>query len=358
MIDPHVHFRDWGQRDEETVLHGLRMAAKAGFHQVFDMPNTAPAITGRTMTLKRMELGRGASRLVSEETGRKISYRFYVGIAADPAQIAMACSLWREFFPSVAGLKMFASQSTGDMGICACDDQRMVYRELARNGYRGVLAVHCEKQSLFTELPGMSYQAVPERDFPGASRDAVHSLRRPPESETESIKDQIAFAGEQGFKGSLHVCHISTGESIDVVKSAKAGGFSITCGATGHHCLYSMNRPEYLKMNPPLRPEDDRKAVLQGLSDGSVDWLESDHAPHSRAQIEAGAFGIPGFGNSLRVLALLKGKIPAERLEEISGRRVAEAFGLEYGYDDGLEWVLGQDMEAIARSIESEYPLD
>lgn len=358
MIDPHVHFRDWGQCDEETVLHGLRMGARAGFHQVFDMPNTAPAITGRAETLKRMELGHRAGRLVSSETGRKIAYRFYIGIVADPDQIAMACSLWREFFPSVAGLKMFASQSTGDMGICACDDQRMVYRELARNGYRGVLAVHCEKESLFKDVSGISCLAMLERDFPGASRDAVHSLRRPPESEAESIKDQVAFAGEQGFKGRLHVCHISTGESIDVVKSARARGFLITCGATGHHCLYSMNRPGYLKMNPPLRSEDDRKAVIQGLSDGSVDWLESDHAPHSRARIEAGASGIPGFGNSLRALALLKGKIPAERLEEISGRRAAEAFGLEYGDDDGLEWVLGQDMEAIARSIESEYPLN
>jgi len=311
VTDPHVHFRDWNQSAKETVYHGMLTGALSGFDSFFDMPNTNPAVTTREAVAKRIELGAEAERRL-EAAGHEVHYHLYCGITPDPVQIAEMVKACRDFFPRICGLKMFASQSTGNMGITAEESQAMIYRTLSGLGYTGVLAVHCEKEELFNL---------------SATR---HSDRRPPESEAQSVRNQIAFAESAGFQGTLHIAHISTKGALDEVRSARARGkIKVTCGATPHHILLSREAESpILKMNPPLRPEEDRLAVWNALFDGTVDWIESDHAPHTLEDKKAGACGIPGIEGMLRLICALRAAaMPECRLNALLCTNALKAFG-------------------------------
>lgn len=301
MIDPHVHLRDWKQADKETVAHGLSVARDCGFTHVFDMPNTDPPLTCRESILRRLELAEGTEG---------IEYHVWAGLTPDPEQIAEMAAAYRELHPKVVGMKLFLGNSTGNMGVTRYEDQLGVFRTLAELDYRGFVAVHAEKESLMR----------PELYVPGSFE--THSLARPPVAEQESIRDAIRAVEESGFRGTLHIAHVSTAESIRIVTGAK-GRIPVTMGATPHHALFTSedarDHSRYLKMNPPLRGEADRRAVFEGLLNGEIDWMESDHAPHTREQKEAGASGIPGFGNMLLLIAALKrAGISDSRLREIT----------------------------------------
>lgn len=329
MIDPHVHLRDWSQSSKETLVHGMTAGVSAGIGTFFDMPNTSPALTDRETVLKRLADGDSAAQLVLDATGVLPSYHIYGGLTADAVQVANMASLVRELFPRVVGLKMFAGHSTGNMGLVTEELQRQVYHELAKAGYRGVLAVHCEKESLLR----------PERWNPAVP--SSHSLARPVEAEVESVRDQIRFATEEGFSGTLHICHVSTAGTLELIKAAQSAGipFAVTCGATAHHALlseaaygsiaYGGMPGNWVKMNPPLRSEQDRKAIFDGLLDGFITWAESDHAPHTLEDKAGGASGIPGFsGTLLLVHALRRAGCSPQRLQDVFGRKVGEIFGL------------------------------
>ncbi len=339
MIDPHVHLRDWGQKDKETILHGMSVASKLGFSHLFDMPNTNPPCTDRDTILSRLADGGEAS----EKTG--VSYHLYAGITSDSDQIASMVSLFGELFPLVIGLKMFAGQSTGNMGIIGKENQRKVFRTLVENNYRGVLAVHAEKEELMRS----------ELFVPG--RWETHSLSRPAEAETGSVSDLIDLAEETGFSGTLHICHVSAASTINLVRERrKTAPFRITMGATPHHALLTVadaaEHDRYLKMNPPLRSEEDRKAVFDALMDGTIDWAESDHAPHTFADKEKGASGIPGLPGMLLLMSKLKAA-GCGRLEEIFGQAAAKVFGIS---DD--DSILPSDPYSLYEECRSEYPWD
>ncbi|MBR2282578.1 MAG: dihydroorotase family protein [Spirochaetales bacterium] len=311
MTDPHVHFRDWNQSAKETVLHGMETGAKAGFNVFFDMPNTNPPVTSNENAIQRIHLGEHAEREFRER-GVEVHYHLYLGITPDPNQIEEMVRTYDELFPRVCALKMFASQSTGDMGIIGKEVQQGIYSRLAELDYRGVLAVHCEKEELFART---------------ASR---HSDVRPSISEEQSVRDQIDCAGKAGFKGTLHIAHISTAGALEAVKAAKARGMRITCGATPHHILLNIDaESDIVKMNPPLRPESDRLAIWNGLFDGSIDWIESDHAPHTLQDKQNGASGIPGFeGMLLTIKALREAGMDEARLNALLCTNALEAFGI------------------------------
>lgn len=351
MIDPHVHLRDWSQSSKETLVHGMTAGVLAGIGTFFDMPNTSPVLTDRVTILRRIADGEAATVQVSESTGVLPSYHVYGGLTSDAVQIADMASIASELFPKVIGLKMFAGHSTGDMGLVTEELQRQVFHELAKAGYRGVLAIHCEKESLLR--PELWDPTVP----------SSHSLARPMEGEIESVRDQLRFALEEGFRGTLHVCHVSTSGALELIREAKASPlpFSVTCGATAHHALLSESAYDIsgnlVKMNPPLRSEQDRRAVFKGLMDGSIDWVESDHAPHTIVDKEGGASGIPGFsGTLLLVQALRQAGCSEKRLESLLGRKVGETFGLPC--EDRISIPTDMEIEAFLPELDGMYPWD
>lgn len=312
MTDAHVHLRDWNQSHKETVLHGMLTGALAGFDVFFDMPNTNPPVTDRKTAEKRLELGISAEKELGK-LGHDVHYHLYLGITPCAGQIAEMAKAYKDLFPRVCGLKMFASQSTGNMGIIGKERQLEIYRSLTELGYTGVLAVHCEKEEFFR---------------PDETR---HSDRRPSESEEASVRDQIENAENTGFRGTLHIAHISTKGALDAVREARRCGLvKITCGATPHHILLNRDsETDLIKMNPPLRPESDRLAVWNALFDGTVDWVESDHAPHTMDEKRGGASGLPGFeGMLLTIKALRDAGMPESRLNGLFCTNALDAFGI------------------------------
>lgn len=312
MTDAHVHFRDWNQCAKETVFHGMLTGAKAGFDVFFDMPNTNPPITDSETAKQRIELGLDAKQRL-KDMGFDVNYHIYLGITADPIQISDVVSAYNNLFPSVCALKMFASQSTGNMGIIGKEKQFEIYRNLANLDYRGLLAVHCEKEELFD---------------PSGIR---HCEKRPAISEEQSVRDQIENVQKSGFKGTLHIAHVSTEGALQAIRDARQWGMRITCGATPHHILLNYeSETDIVKMNPPLRSESDRLAVWNALLDGTINWVESDHAPHTLEDKKAGASGIPGFeGMLLSIRKLREAGMSERRLNELFCTNALSVFKIE-----------------------------
>lgn len=268
MICPHVHFRDGKQGHKETIEHGLRVADMAGIDAVFDMPNTDPPITTKQDAIERLKK--------AYNYNSPVAYTLFMGMTADEKQIREAAQLHHEFFPRVIGLKMFAGRSVGNLAVIDENDQKKVYETLASEGYRGVLAVHCEKEALLK--PELWNPAEP----------ASHSLARPPEAEIASAEDQIKFASDAGYKGTLHICHASTPEAVQLaIKACITGKIEVSCAVTPQHCVLYTEMipagPEGLdyKVNPPLRDKKCAEEMLELLSMGLIDFVEPDHAPHS-----------------------------------------------------------------------------
>ena len=144
-IDCHVHCRDEEQAKKETIEHALSVAKDSNLSAIFDMPNVARPVTTRKRVLERFELAKSVHSI--------IFYGVYIGLTSNPEQIKEAVETYREFFPKkdsgmgVIGLKMFAGKSVGDLAIVEPEQQREVYAQLGKLRYRGVLAVHCEKES-------------------------------------------------------------------------------------------------------------------------------------------------------------------------------------------------------------------
>jgi len=343
MIDVHVHFRDANQREKETIEHGYAQAHKAGIFSTFDMPNTAPPLTTKEAVVARLNFGQGAV----EKIDSNAIYRIYVGITSSTPQIEAMLELYNAFFPRIVGFKMFAAHSTGNMGLIEKEEQRKVYHILSHHSYKGVIAVHCEKTSYIKE------------ELFDLSKPYTHSLARPPISELESIKDQIELAKETGFEGALHICHISTKDGLEEVKKARAKGMRISAGATAHHALLDVSSYERLgllvKMNPPLRCAEDKDAIFTSLLKGDIDWIESDHAPHTLEDKKTGASGIPGFAGTLLLIKKLRqANIKEEVLRALCGGNVNKVFSLNLP----ITIPSNEKINAILPSLRRAYPFD
>ena len=336
MIDPHVHLRDWHEKEKETLVHGMESGYLSGIDTFFDMPNTNPPITNRENALKRIEDGIKAEEELRKR-GMDVHYHLYLGLTPNKEQISEMVSLYSSLFPRIIGLKLFASHSTGNMGIIDEEEEKNVFQVLADLDYKGVVAVHAEKTSLFTT-------------------NSSHALSRPSISEIESVRDMIEFATDAGFKGRLHIAHISTKGALELVKKAKEEGkIKITSGATPHHALFNLeSENKYLKMNPPLREEEDRAYIFSSLLSGDIDWIESDHAPHTLRDKENGKCGIPGFKGTLLLIDKLREcGISEERLEKLLNTNIASTFGL-----GNSKLSIPTDTQGREKIIGDRYPFD
>jgi dihydroorotase len=266
-----VHCRDENLSHKETIEHALSVAERVGLSAIFDMPNNSPVTNSRTNLLNRLA--------IAEKACSPVFYGIYGGITSDEKKILEVVKAHRELFPRVIGLKMFAGHSVGNLGIINTKEQQKVYEILADESYSGVLVVHCEKEELLRG--GLFEPKCP----------ASHSYSRPPIGEFISVQEQIKFAKEAHFKGTLHIAHVSCPESVYLVDQARnSSNLNITCGITPHHCLLDYEQiPEseeglLYKVNPPLRGYEKRKVMLDLLHSGKIDWIETDHAPHTLAE--------------------------------------------------------------------------
>ncbi len=319
MIDPHVHCRDWTQSHKETIAHALSVAERIGLSGIFDMPNTSPPINSRELIEKRLA--------DAYKTDSPVFYGVYAGLSSNPGQIKEVVEAWRELFPKVIGLKMFAGHSVGNLGIVGEDEQRLVYQTLSSEDYDGVLVVHCEKESLLK--PTLWTPSNPKS----------HSYARPNESEVESVRDQIEFASGLKFRGILHIAHISVPKSVELVDRVRQeGNIRISCGLTPHHCLLSYDLvPEsndglVYKVNQPLRDGVSQKRMLELLKQGQIDWIETDHAPHTlKEKLEAPFMsGFPGLAFYPHFLDFLRENgFSEEQVRSLTHGNICETFSID-----------------------------
>ena len=307
FCDVHVHFREPGFSYKEDMASGSAAAARGGYTAVCTMPNLNPIPD----SLENLELQRQA---IAEKA--KIAVYPYGAITK------------RELGKEMADLEALAPYVIGfsDDGK-GVQDRGMMHEAMERAKALGkIIAAHCEDNSLL---------------FGGYIHDGAYAKAHGhrgicSESEWKPIERDLELAAKTGC--AYHVCHISTKESVALIREAKKSGVDVTCETGPHYlvlddsCLQENGR---FKMNPPLRSSSDREALVEGILDGTIEMIATDHAPHSAEEksrgLEKSAMGVVGLETAFPVLyteLVKKGVLTLERLTELLSVNPRKRFGI------------------------------
>ena len=314
LADVHVHLREPGFSYKETVASGTRAAARSGYSALCAMPNLSPVPEDAATLAQELDIIRRDAVIDVLPYG-----------AITRGQRGEQLADMSAMSPYVCGF------SDDGRGVQSRELMRAAMLEAKRLGKP--IAAHCEDNSL---LRG-GY--IHDGEYAKA-----HGHRGIcSESEWGPIARDIELLRETGC--AYHVCHISTAESAALIRSAKAEGLDITCETAPHYLLLSdsdLQEDGRFKMNPPLRSERDRLALIEALRDGTIDILATDHAPHSAEEKSRGlagsAFGITGLETAFPLLwtgLVEPGIISRERLVELMSTAPARRFGIESGIELG-----------------------
>ncbi len=309
LIDCHVHFREPGLEHKADMTSESAAALAGGVTTVCEMPNTNPptvTINALADKIRRADaiaregiqglepLASSHQQLVASSQRLFLDMRFFFGITQE-AHLAAFRELLegtsdelKRLTSRLAGVKIYLDHSTGNQMI----EQQLVgdvFKVCA--DHHITLVAHCED-------PAMNAHAAAQNTRTNV---AVHSLVRPAESEAASIEYAIGLAKQYGTH--LHIAHLSTEQGVMLVRQAKQDGLKVTCEVTPHHLFLTTDDYERLgtlgKMNPPLRSMKHRFALWQGIVDGVVDCISTDHAPHTLEEKQTGEplkapSGVPG----------------------------------------------------------------
>lgn len=314
LADVHVHLREPGFSYKETVASGTRAAARSGYAALCAMPNLSPVPEDAATLAQELDIIRRDAVIDVLPYG-----------AITRGQKGEQLADMSAMSPYVCGF------SDDGRGVQSRELMRAAMLEAKRLGRP--IAAHCEDNSL---LRG-GY--IHDGEYAKA-----HGHRGIcSESEWGPIARDIELLRETGC--AYHVCHISTAESAALIRSAKREGLDITCETAPHYLLLSdsdLQEDGRFKMNPPLRSERDRLALIEALRDGTIDILATDHAPHSAEEKSRGlagsAFGITGLETAFPLLwtgLVEPGIITRERLVELMSTAPARRFGIESGIELG-----------------------
>ncbi len=264
LVDMHVHFREPGYPQKETILSGSAAAASAGYSDVCTMPNTLPAPDSVQNLQQQLDI-------IARDS--IIGIHPYACITLDRKGEGELVNI-QELAPRVIGFS--------DDG-CGVQDEGLMRRAMQKCAAAGSMIVeHCEVNSL---LRG------------GYIHDGLYAARHGhkgicSESEWREIERNIRLSEETGCR--LHICHISTRESVSLIRDAKARGVRVTCETAPHYLLLNelaLQEDGRWKMNPPLRGVADQMALIAGLQDGTIDVIATDHAPHTAEEKSRGLAG-------------------------------------------------------------------
>ena len=344
FIDMHVHLRYPGQTQKEDLDSGLHAAVAGGFGTLVAMPNTAPVISTRDDAL----------RVEQEAYKRKLCRVFQtLSITKDFAgeDTSALDELSAAEVPVIsedghdvasAAVMLEAMQKAGKHNVivsCHCEDTALAQ---AAKPYRERALGFMKKYGIPADRWTYTAQEVPasvEFEIDGCFTAANRLLEL---AENVATERNIALAGAAGCH--IHVAHCSTAYCLDAVRRAKeriaAGkapqGFDVTVEVTPHHLSLAGTDAPMLRalVNPPLRSEDDRRALIDAIADGTVDVISTDHAPHTSADKAAGSPGFTGLETSFAVchsVLCKKEGFPLTRLSELMSARPAELLGLDAG---------------------------
>jgi dihydroorotase len=309
FVDPHVHLRTPGREDEETIVSGTEAAAAGGYCAILAMPNTDPVVDS-------------ADVLRSLAATARVEAVVPVGFMASISK-------------SLAGEELTEMGELADAGAAAfTDDGRPVVsaglmrRALQYGAVTGrKLALHCEEPTLSRD--GQAHE--------GAVAAELGLSPYPSVAESAMVERDLSLAAYEGRP--LHLMHLSARESVEALEAAQARGVAATAEVTPHHLCLTDEAVRSLdpntKMNPPLRSEVDRQALIAGLRSGAIGAIATDHAPHSREEkevpFEAAPFGVTGLETAFAALhthLVEPGLLPLETLLERMSAGPGRALGL------------------------------
>lgn len=312
LCDVHVHFREPGFSYKETIASGSAAAAHGGYTAVCTMPNLDPVPdSAEHLQVQLDAIKRGAAikvlpygAITVGEKGEKL--------ADMEAMSDKVCAF-------------------SDDGKGVQNDEMMREAMTAAKRLGKIIAAHCEDNSLL---------------FGGYIHDGEYAKAHghrgiSSASEYKQIERDLRLAEETGC--AYHVCHISTKESVELIRQAKARGVDVTCETAPHYlvlCDEDMQEDGRFKMNPPLRSREDKKALIEGIKDGTIDMMATDHAPHSAEEkgrgLEKSLMGVVGLETAFPVLyteLVMKNIITLDRLVELMSFKPKERFGIDTNND-------------------------
>lgn len=331
FVDVHVHLREPGFSYKETIRTGTLAAAHGGFAHVAAMPNLNPVPDcAAALAVQRAIIEKDA--LVHVHPYGAISVGEKGERLADLEGLA-------------PGVIAFSDDGRGVQSESLMREAMMQCRRLGK-----ILAAHCEDNSLLHG--GYIHDGAYAR---------AHGHRGIcSESEWGPITRDLRLAEETGC--AYHVCHVSTKESVALIRAAKRRGVDVTCETAPHYLTFTdedLQEDGRFKMNPPLRAREDRDALIEGLLDGTIDMLVTDHAPHSREEkargLEKSAMGVVGLETSFAAsyTALVQtGILPLEKLVDLMHGAPMRRFGC------GTELAEGQPADLTAFDLTKTYTVD
>ncbi len=307
FCDVHVHFREPGFSYKETILSGCQAAAHGGYTTVCTMPNLNPVPDTKAHLQEQLSL------IQKEATIQVFPYgAITIGEKGEELSAIeeMACEV--------------IAFSDDGRGVQSAEMMREAMQRARSLGM--IITAHCEDNSLL--LGGYIHDGIYAKEH---GHKGICS-----ESEWGQIKRDLALAKETGC--AYHVCHISTKESVELIRAAKKEGVDVTCETAPHYLLLNENDLQEdgcFKMNPPLRSREDQKALLEGIQDGTIDMIATDHAPHSAEEKAKGlkdsAFGIVGLETAFPLLytyLVKENVISLEKLIDLMVMNPRKRFGI------------------------------
>ncbi|MFD2760517.1 dihydroorotase [Lentibacillus juripiscarius] len=312
FVDVHVHLREPGGEHKETIATGTKAAARGGFTTICAMPNTNPVPDNPETVVELLE------KVKQNAAVRVLPY------------VSITEGLKGEKLTDIENLSqmsVFAFTDDG-VGVQTADQMLEAMSQAAANG--NPVVAHCEDNSLVYEGVVHQGEISTRMNLPGI----------PSVSESVQIARDVLLAEVTDCH--YHVCHVSTKESVRVIRDAKKAGIQVTAEVTPHHLLLNEHAitadDANFKMNPPLRSPEDQEALLEGLLDGTIDCIATDHAPHAESEKVSGfrtaPFGITGLETAFPLLYtyfVRTGKINLKQLVDWLTIKPAGIFQLPYG---------------------------
>ena len=309
FVDPHVHLRTPGREDEETVRSGTEAAAAGGYCAILAMPNTEPVIDSAAVLGALIALAR---------TEAVVPTGFMAAISK--GQAGEVLSEMSELASSGAAAFTDDGKPVVSAGLMR---RALQYSALAGRP----LALHCEEPAL--SRGGHAHE--------GRVSAEIGLGPYPSTAESVMVERDLALAAAE--ERPLHLMHLSARQSVDALRRAREAGVTATAEVTPHHLCLTDEAVRSLdpnrKMNPPLRSEDDRRALIDALRDGTIGAVATDHAPHARHEkdvpFEDAPFGVTGLETSFAALhthLVLPGELTLEKLLERMSSGPARAFGI------------------------------
>ena len=309
FCDVHVHLRQPGFSYKETIKSGTQASAHGGYTTVFSMPNLKPVPDSAEHLKEQLDI-------IKKDAVINVLPYGAITVGQNGEELSDMEGMAKDVI------------AFSDDGRGVQSEEMMKEAMLRAKALGKIIVAHCEDNSL---LHG------------GYIHDGVYASKHShrgicSESEWKPIKRDLELCRQTGC--AYHVCHISCKESVELIRQAKAQEIDVTCETGPHYLILTdedLKEDGRFKMNPPLRSKEDRQALIEGVLDGTIDMIATDHAPHSQEEksrgLEKSAFGIVGIETAFQLLythLVKKNIISLERLVELLAVNPRKRFGLEY----------------------------